>query len=521
MAEEMGSVEVSVIFERLFSDYLAKQAVAGSLHLFLKKISALKEQFPILENMEVDSSGKASLTIRGRDTKTIVKTMSGVYDSLIDISVFTKGPSPAFEEARKCVESVQKQFETQFSKLRISDHILRGLLRNYCPTGIEGMDSLLTGGIPKGNAVLLLGPPGSEKHYFAMQFLAGGLVEGGSGIAVVSSMSVKEARSRLAQLKLNVSSCESRGALRFVDWYSHKSKTIIGVEEKGSVMVASKDMTNLDIALVRSLEKMEFSPTKRCVLDMITSALGMYSVSEVTEFMQRQKSRLKREGITTLFIVEHGALNERVLATLKHISDGVIVLSKDSKGKLFVQIESMEGGKFDPKLHPAQLSKKGLTVVGEQVDESGIISEFCSIPGIDSDIARNLVDTGFTDLEKLHAIENKELLTIQGVTEELATTILDYLGSIEYSQRVLAKKSERWLKKGIEQASAGENTRAKMSIQRALEIDQNNSAAWLELARLLWKEGNSAEAQSCFEKAKAIDPSASPPWLEERAPGGS
>lgn len=517
MAEEMGSVEVSVIFERLFSDYLAKQAEAGSLHLYLKKISALKEQFPILENMEVDASGKASLTIRGRDTKTIVKTMSGVYDSLIDISVFTRGPGPAFEEARKCVESVQKQFETQFSKLRIGDHILRGLLRSYCPTGIEGMDSLLSGGIPKGNAVLLLGPPGSEKHCFAMQFLAGGLAEGGAGIAVVSSMSVKEARSRLAQLKLNVSSCESKGLLKFVDWYSHKSKTIIGVEEKGSVMIASKDMTNLDIALVSSIEKMDFAPTKRCMLDMITSALGMYSDSEVTEFLQRHKSRLKREGITTVLVVEHGAHNERVMSTLKHISDGVIVLSKDPKGKLFIQIESMEGGKFDPKLHPAQLSKKGLTVVGEQVDESGIISEFCTIPGMDPEIARNLVDTGFTDLEKLHSIERKELLSVQGVTENIATEILDYLGSIEYSQRVLSKKSERWLRKGIEQAALGEGERAKTSILRALEIDQSNCAAWLELARLLWKEGNSAEAQSCFEKAKAIDPKASPPWPE----GGS
>jgi KaiC/GvpD/RAD55 family RecA-like ATPase len=437
-----------------------------------------------------------------------------VFDSLIEIDAFTVGRLNAFERAKESVENVKKQFAGPFSRLKITNYILRGSLRGNLPTGIDGMDSLLFGGVPDKNIVLLLGPPGSEKYHFAFQFLASGLREGDAGLVAVSSMSIKEAKSRLTMLKVNVPSCETKRLLNFIDWYTQKSKAIVGMEEHDTVFIPSKDIANLEIALMTSLDKLEFSPTKRGVFDLITSALGMYNLSEVTEFLQRQKSRLKKGGITSLFIVEEGAHDERVLSSLKHISDGVIIISKDDEGALFIQVESMDGSKFDSTKHAAQLSKKGIAVVEKSIDETGTIADFSTIPGVNRDIARNLIDAGFTDLEKLHVAERIELVEVRGIDEEICTKILEYIGSVEYSQRVLAKKSEKWLKRGIEQSIAKESEKAKMSFQRALEIDYSNTTAWLELSKLYHKDGNIEESRKCFVKASSFNNNASAPWLE-------
>jgi len=43
------------------------------------------------------------------------------------------------------------------------------------PTGIEGLDRLIEGGLPKGRSILITGEPGTGKTIFALQFLFDGL----------------------------------------------------------------------------------------------------------------------------------------------------------------------------------------------------------------------------------------------------------------------------------------------------------------------------------------------------------
>jgi circadian clock protein KaiC len=46
------------------------------------------------------------------------------------------------------------------------------------PTGIEGLDQRLEGGLPKGRSILVTGEPGTGKTIFALQFLVEGLKRG-------------------------------------------------------------------------------------------------------------------------------------------------------------------------------------------------------------------------------------------------------------------------------------------------------------------------------------------------------
>src|SRR3989304_2134402 len=52
------------------------------------------------------------------------------------------------------------------------------------PTGVEGLDEMLGGGIPRGHVVALLGSFGTGKTTFALQFIMQGLINGEKGIFI-------------------------------------------------------------------------------------------------------------------------------------------------------------------------------------------------------------------------------------------------------------------------------------------------------------------------------------------------
>src|SRR5208337_3164043 len=56
-----------------------------------------------------------------------------------------------------------------------------------CPSGVEGFDEILNGGLPRDCFYLVQGDPGSGKTTLALQFLLEGLRRGESGFYVTLS----------------------------------------------------------------------------------------------------------------------------------------------------------------------------------------------------------------------------------------------------------------------------------------------------------------------------------------------
>src|SRR5881397_490997 len=52
------------------------------------------------------------------------------------------------------------------------------------PTGVDGLDEMLGGGVPRGHVVTLLGSFGTGKTTFALQFIMQGLINGEKGIFI-------------------------------------------------------------------------------------------------------------------------------------------------------------------------------------------------------------------------------------------------------------------------------------------------------------------------------------------------
>lgn len=484
MLEKTGSPEASMVFEKLFTDYLTGQENEAIRKLLTRHMEKLKREQPLLRGLQLNGDGHVTVNVGEGSEYAIVKALSETFDSLMDITAFYTGQEEAFKNAEAVVQKVMRQFREPFSNLGIKDHILKGAMSDLAKSGVEGLDSVLGGGFPRSDMTLLFGPPGAAKYTLAYQFLAESLRNGGAGISVLSSMTEKEMKDKLGRLGIKVQPCEAKGRLKTIDWYSHKSRAVVGMEEQGHTLITSKDIANLDIAFTRALEGLPFTPTTRAVVEMITSALNIYELADVIEFVQRQKSRFRDRGIASIFIVEDGAHDERVVSTLKHMADGVISLSTDDSGRMFLEIESMRTSKFRKGKNAVQVSTKGITLTEQALDEASVIMDFCNIPKVSKDIAHRLVDAGYTDLQKLSQAGHEELMQINLVTGEIAKSITDYTRTVEYSHNVLFSRSEKWLNKAKEQIQAGDLRKAMKSLERALEIDPSNAIAWGQISEV-------------------------------------
>lgn len=58
------------------------------------------------------------------------------------------------------------------------------MARSRVPTGIDGLDHILSGGLPQGKSYLLTGEPGTGKTTFSAGFILEGLKRGENGIYI-------------------------------------------------------------------------------------------------------------------------------------------------------------------------------------------------------------------------------------------------------------------------------------------------------------------------------------------------
>ena len=82
------------------------------------------------------------------------------------------------------------------------------------PTGIEGLDELMNGGIPKGNIVLISGTPGTGKTIICFQFISEGLRNGENCLYLTSDQPVENLLSEANQLKFNFQTNIDNGKLK-------------------------------------------------------------------------------------------------------------------------------------------------------------------------------------------------------------------------------------------------------------------------------------------------------------------
>jgi len=217
-------------------------------------------------------------------------------------------------------------------------------------TGTLGLDEMLHGGVPEGNCFILQGPPGNEKDLIANQYVKEGLLNGEAVFVVVSTISPDEFRKQLKFIGLNPKKYEASGDLMIVDWYSYKHERVKSIEEgtgeEKAVIKASFDLTNVGIAITKTIENMDKKKQKRAVINLLSSALNSFGLKTVYNFAQATRAKCRQENITTLFVLDSEAQDQKVLSTFHQIFDGLIEVSRTRTGptlKREICILSMSG----------------------------------------------------------------------------------------------------------------------------------------------------------------------------------
>lgn len=222
-------------------------------------------------------------------------------------------------------------------------------------SGIEGLDELVSGGIPEGSLTLLTGTCGTGKTLIASQFIYYGALNGDDAVYVTFEESPENIKSNAKLFGWDFDEMEKKGKVLFVKFDPYHAEDIIEMLEN-------------------SIRKIK---AKRVVIDSI-SALGLYvrDVPEIRKIIFGMSSMLHRLGCTTLMISEVLAEQKDLsrFGVEEFVADGVIVLyylRANSQFSRSLTVWKMRGSDHSQKLHPYKITHKGIVVYPKEEAYAG------------------------------------------------------------------------------------------------------------------------------------------------------
>jgi KaiC/GvpD/RAD55 family RecA-like ATPase len=237
------------------------------------------------------------------------------------------------------------------------------------PTGVQGLDYMLGGGLPSSRCVLVCGGPGSGKTIFGVQFLYNGVTKyGETGLYITLDESPAKLKRDMAGFGWNLERLEKDGKLVIVD--ASPIRTLPARVKVGNFNIRRKDFSMLSLNHIIKTKAQEIH-AKRLVIDPITMFVLQYpDVSERRNAIVDLFEGLAKLGTTSLLMTElRASILEREIQPEEFLSDGVIVFHNFVNGGRVVravQIEKMRGIRHDYELRPYKILKDGIEVFPEE-----------------------------------------------------------------------------------------------------------------------------------------------------------
>lgn len=192
----------------------------------------------------------------------------------------------------------------------------RGGTLSKAPTGIEGLDEITGGGLPRGRPTLVAGAAGCGKTLLAMEFLVRGATEFDEpGVFMAFEETAHELTQNVRSLGFDLDDLVAREKL-LLD-YVHIERSQI--EETGEY-----DLEGLFIRLGHAIDSIG---AKRVALDTLETLFGGLSNEAILRSELRRLFRwLKDKGVTAIITGERGDGTITRQGLEEYVSDCVIVL---------------------------------------------------------------------------------------------------------------------------------------------------------------------------------------------------
>ena len=250
-------------------------------------------------------------------------------------------------------------------------------------TGIQGLDEITGGGLPRGRPSLISGGAGAGKTLFALEFLVRGATKYNEpGVFMSFEESIEDLTKNAASLGFDLDRLVADKKL-FVD-YVHIERSEIA--ETGEY--------DLDGLFIRIADAVQRVGARRIVLDTIESLFGeLPNPGTLRAEIRRLFKWLKKKGLTTIITAERDQPDKLTRHGIEEfVSDCVILLDHRTREEIStrrLRIVKYRGSTHGTNEYPFLIDDHGISVLP------------ISSLGLDHDAPTKRISSGITRLDSM------------------------------------------------------------------------------------------------------------------------
>jgi circadian clock protein KaiC len=224
------------------------------------------------------------------------------------------------------------------------------------PTGIEGLDEITDGGLPKGRPTLICGSAGSGKTLLSMQFLARGILQFGEpGVFVAFEEAPEELTKNFSSMGFDLKRLQETNKILIDYIYIDPNE----IEETGAY-----DLEGLFIRLGSAIDAIG---AKRVVLDTIEVLFSGFSNEAILRSeLQRLFRWMKCKGVTAIVTGEKGEKTLTRYGLEEYVADCVILLDNRMDNQIAtrrMRIIKYRGSTHGTNEYPFLIEEDGISVL--------------------------------------------------------------------------------------------------------------------------------------------------------------
>ncbi|MFQ5907497.1 MAG: tetratricopeptide repeat protein [Thermoplasmata archaeon] len=190
----------------------------------------------------------------------------------------------------------------------------------------ESSETFLKGAFPSGSVNLLLTPSGPEREAFLVPLLLHGMQSEEPLLAVLSNTSPKKVLTKLALAGGKAKAALRAGQFRLLDWYSHKEGGVQKVTDGGGILLCPGKLETFE----KSLHKLLKGGNGRglAVLEFLTDATW-FGKDKALELADSIRDRPLNAYGRAVLVLDADLVAPEVVERLERLADGVVRLHRE------------------------------------------------------------------------------------------------------------------------------------------------------------------------------------------------